>query len=66
MGFSNGTSNAAKVQRGQKGDRGEGFSLTVDNHFHIKNKRLTNVAVPVDDHDATTRRFVTDLLIFNL
>ena len=36
MGFSNGnlTSNAT---RGEKGDRGEGFSLTADSHFHIKN-----------------------------
>ena len=61
MGFSNGklTSKAAKVQ---KGDRGVGFSLTVDSQFHIKNKRLTNVSPPVDDHDATTKKFVADLL----
>ena len=61
MGFSNGnlTSKAVKVQ---KGDRGEGFSLTVDSHFHIKNKRLTNVSPPVDDHDVTTKKFVADLL----
>ena len=61
MGFSNGnlTSKAVKVQ---KGDRGQGFSLTVDSHFHIKNKRLTNVSPPVDDHDETTKKFVADLL----
>ena len=61
MGFSNGnlTSKAVKVQ---KGDRGVGFSLTVDSHFHIKNKRLTNVSPPVDDHDITTKKFVADLL----
>ena len=61
MGFSNGnlTSKAVKVE---KGDRGEGFSLTVDSHFHIKNKRLTNVSPPVDDHDVTTKNIVADLL----
>ena len=67
MGFSNGTSKADKtVQRGQKGEqrgeRGIGFSLTADNHYHIKNKRLTNLAAPVDGRDAVTKRFVTDLL----
>jgi len=36
--------------------------LTIDNHFNIKNKGLTNVSAPVDEGDATTRRFVTDLL----
>ena len=38
MGFSNGnlTSNATRGEKGQKGDRGEGFSLTADRHFHIK------------------------------
>ena len=61
MGFSNGnlTSNAT---RGEKGDKGEGFSLTADRHFHIKNKRLTNVSPPVEDHDATTKNLVADLL----
>ena len=61
MGFSNGTlsSNAAKRE---KGDRGEGFSLTADSHFHIKNKRLTNFSPPINDHDVTTKKFVADLL----
>ena len=64
MGFSNGnlTSNAAKGERGDKGERGEGFSLTVDSHFHIKNRRLTNVSPPINDHDTTTKMFVADLL----
>ena len=66
MGFSNGTSKTDKrVEKGghgTQGDRGIGFSLTADNHFHIKNKRLTNVSPPVDDHDATTKKFVADLL----
>ena len=46
MGFSNGnlTSKAVKVEKGERENTGEGFSLTVDSHFHIKNKRLTNVS----------------------
>ena len=61
MGFSNGnlTSKAVKVE---KGDRGQGFSLTVDSHFNINNKRLTNVSPPVDDHDVTTKNFEADLV----
>ena len=37
-------------------------TLTADNHFHIRNKRLTNVGVPVEGTDAVTKTFVTDLL----
>ena len=36
--------------------------MTADEHYHLKGKRLTNVSVPVDNHDATTKKFVTDLL----
>ena len=39
-----------------------GFHLTADNHFHIRNKQLTNVSAPVEGTDATTKKFVTDLL----
>ena len=66
MGFSNGTSKTDKrVEKGghgPQGERGIGFSLTADNHFHIRNKRLTNVAAPVSDDAAATKKFVTDLL----
>ena len=63
MGFLNGQSNSSKtIEKGEKGDRGVGFSLTADEHYHIKNKRLTNVSSPVDNSDATTTKFVTDLL----
>ena len=66
MGFSNGTSKTDKrVEKGghgPQGERGIGFSLTADNHFHIRNKRLTNVTAPVSDDDAATKKFVTDLL----
>jgi len=62
MGFSNGTSKVDKRKTVEKGEGGNGFSLTADNHFHIRNKRLTNVGVPVDGTDAVTKTFVTDLL----
>ena len=65
MGFSNGTSKTDKrVEKGGHGHgpRGIGFHLTADNHFHIRNKRLTNVGDPVESTDATTKKFVTDLL----
>ena len=65
MGFSNGTSKVDKrktVEKGERGNRGIGFHLTADSHFHIRNKRLTNVSDPVESTDATTKRFVTDLL----
>ena len=64
MGFSNDnlTSNATRREKGERGKTGEGFSLTADSHFHIQNKRLTNVSPPVEDHDATTKKFVADLL----
>jgi len=63
MGFSNGnlTSNDVKVQRGERGERGVGFHLTADHHYHIRNKLLTDVAAPVDDQDVSTKKFVTDL-----
>ena len=36
--------------------------MTADEHYHLKGKRLTNVSAPVNNHDATTKKFVTDLL----
>ena len=66
MGYTNGSSEIAKAQgtrqKGYKGPPGIGFSLTADEHYHIKNKRLTNVSAPIDNSDATTKKFVTDLL----
>jgi len=62
MGFSNGTSKVDKRKTVERGQQGVGFSLTTDNHFHIRNKRLTNVSDPVESTDAATKRFVTDLL----
>ena len=65
MGYSNGSNAIANTpdtrQKGYKRPSAIGFSLTSDEHYHIRNKRLTNVSAPVD-YDATTKKFVTDLL----
>ena len=63
MGFSNGTlsSKGDKGEKGDKGDKGEGFSLTADQHYHLQNKRLTNLPAPIDNQDATTKKFFADL-----
>ena len=63
MGYTNGSSGDSHSaqgtrQRGDKGPPGIGFSLTADEHYHIKNKRLTNVSAPIDNSDATTKKFV--------
>ena len=63
MGYLNGHSNSIETsQKVEKGERGVGFALTADEHYHLKGKRLTNVSSPVDNHYATTKKFVTDLL----
>ena len=62
MGYTNGSSAQDTKQKSEKGPPGIGFSLTADEHYHIKNKRLTNVSAPIDNSDATTKKFVTDLL----
>ena len=63
MGYLNGLSNSIETsQKGEKGERGVGFVLTTDEHYYLKSKRLTNVSAPVHNHDATTKKFVTDLL----
>ena len=67
MGFTNGTL-SYKSEKGGKVQKGIGFKstpgikTTPDNHFHLQNKRITNLSAPMDDHDATTKRFVPDLL----
>ena len=63
MGFTNGQhdkpSTTGKVEKVKKGI---GLKLTPDNHFHLQNKRLTNISAPMNDHDAVTKKFVADLL----
>ena len=64
MGFSNGllSVKSEKIQKGDKGDRGVGFRLTADRHFHLEDRRLTNLAPPVDKNDAVTKGHLTDAL----
>ena len=64
MGFSNGllSVKSEKIQKGDKGERGQGFRLTADRHFHLEDRRLTNLAPPVDKNDAVTKGHLTDAL----
>ena len=61
MGFSNGllSIKSEKNQKGDKGERGVGFKLTADRHFHLEDRRLTNLAPPVDKNDAVTKGHLT-------
>ena len=60
MGHSNGQHEKPSI--GEKVKKGLGLKLTPDNHFHLQNKRLTNISAPMNDHDAVTKKFVADLL----
>ena len=64
MGYSNGqletSSGTGQGERGEPGLPGIGFNLTDDGNFDIDNKRLTDVADPVDDGDAATKKYVND------
>ena len=64
MGFSNGllSSKSEKSPKGEKGDKGDGFRLTADQHFYLEDRRLTNLASPVDKNDAVTKGHLTDAL----
>ena len=61
MGFSNGLL-SVKSEKGDKGERGQGFRLTADQHFHLEDRRLTNLASPVDKNHAVTKGHLTDAL----
>ena len=45
-------------ERGEQGLPGIGFKLTDDGNFDIDGKRLTDVSLPVDGGDATTKAYV--------
>ena len=64
MGYSNGqletSSGAGKGERGEPGLPGIGFNLTDDGNFDLDSKRLTDVADPVGDQDAATKKYVND------
>ena len=66
MGFSNGQLESLSTSgRGEKGDPGLpgiGFSLTDDGNFDIDSKRLTEVALPIDNNDAATKEYVDNNL----
>ena len=64
MGFTNGllSLKSEKGLKGEKGEKGVGFSLTADRHFHLQNKRVTNLAPPVDNNDAVTKKHLVDAL----
>ena len=64
MGYSNGqletSSGTGRGERGEPGLPGIGFNLTDDGNFDLDNKRLTDLADPVDDQDAATKKYVDD------
>ena len=66
MGFSNGQlESTSATGRGEKGDPGLpgiGFNLTDDGNFDIDSKRLTEVALPIDNNDAATKEYVDNNL----
>ena len=64
MGYSNGqletSSGTGQGERGEPGLPGIGFNLTDDGNFDLDRKRLTDVADPVHDGDAATKKYVDD------
>ena len=64
MGYSNGqletSSGTGWGEKGDPGLPGIGFNLTDDGNFDLDSKRLTDVADPVDDGDAATKKYVDE------
>ena len=62
MSYSNGllpsSSSSAVGQRGLPELPGVGFKLTDDGNYDIDGKRLTKIATPVDNEDASTKAYV--------
>lgn len=50
-------------QRDVKGPKGDGFNITVDGHYDMKEKRLTNLGEAVESQDAVTKTYVDSKLI---
>ena len=63
MGCSNGLlEQSEKSGKGEPGLPGIGFLLTDDGNFDINDKRLTDVADPVNNKDAATKSYVDNHL----
>ena len=64
MGYSNGQletlSGTGQGEKDEPGLPGIGFNLTDDGNFDLDSKRLTDLADPVDDQDAATKKYVDD------
>ena len=56
------SSKSEKGLKGEKGDKGDAFRLTADRHFHLEDKRLTNLAPPVDNNDVVMKGHLTNAL----
>ena len=56
MGFLNGHWRRDILQKARKRERGTGFQLTADEHYHLKGKRLTGLGAPVYNSDGTTKK----------
>lgn len=46
------------TQKSVPGPKGVGFDLTVDGHFNVNQKRLTNIAPPIKDTDCVTLNYL--------
>ena len=64
MGYSNvqleTSTGSGRGERGEPGLPGIGFNLTDDGNSDLDSRRLTDVADPVDDQDAATKKYVDD------
>ena len=63
MGFTNGQhEKPSRVEKVKIKKSTPDIKRRPENHFDLQNKRISNLSAPMDDHDAVTKRFVTDLL----
>lgn len=53
-----------KSFHGVQGKPGIGFQLTSEGDFDIANKRLVNIANPLNDNDACTKKYIDDIIEF--
>lgn len=65
MGYSDGQLNSRgshpeSSRKGEQGLPGVVFNLAADGDFHLDYKRLTDVADPVDNQDAATKKYIDE------